>query len=197
MRTVRRVNVLSLAVVVGVLGVGVPGVGALSVSHPHATSLQSHAVKPTMKKLAFSASYVGNVKMLFSASRVSGVMNGAGKATVLGQGTVVATGNTTSFSTSSASDPLSGTAVIKGSGGSLTVKAINVYASTTSSAAPTASTPDPVLVAGTVKVLKGTGKFAGATGTLSVHATFTVSTISGNETQKFNATLKGSLSVKA
>jgi lipopolysaccharide export system protein LptA len=195
MNIVRRANVLALAVVVGVLGVGVSGAGALSANHVHATSVESHAVK--MKKLTFTASYVGNVKILFGASRVSGTMSGAGKGTTLGQGTVTASGATTSFSTSSASDPLTGNAVLKGPGGSITVKTVSVYASTTSSAAPTSSSPDPVVVAGTVKVLKGTGKFAGASGTLSVHASFTVHSISGSETQKFTATLKGSLSVKA
>ncbi|NNN08582.1 MAG: hypothetical protein HKL85_05240 [Acidimicrobiaceae bacterium] len=186
---------LSIAVAVGVLGVGVPGAGALSVNHPHATAVVSHALK--MKKLAFTSSYSGSVKMLFGASSVAGTMSGTGKATIIGQGTVSASGATTSFSTSSASDPVSGTAVLKGPGGSITVKTLTVYASTTSSAAPTSTSPDPVVVSGTVKVIKGTGKFVGATGTLSVHASFTVSSVTGSETQKFVATLKGSLSVKA
>lgn len=195
MYKVPRANVLALAVVVGALGVSVPSAGAVSVNHVHATSVESHAL--TMKKLAFTSSYTGNVKILFGASSVSGTMSGAGKATTLGQGTVTATGATTSFSASSAYDPLSGSAVLKGVGGSITVKAVKVYASTTSPAAPTATTPDPVVVSGTVKVVKGTGKFLGATGTLTVHASFTVLAITGSETQKFTATLKGSLSVKA
>ncbi len=192
---VRRVNVLSLAVAVGILGLGVPGAGALSASHPPAAHVTSHVVK--MKKLAFTSNYSGTVKILFAARSVSGTMSGVGKATALGQGTVTASGATTSFSTSSATDPLSGSAVLKGAGGSLSVKSLAVYASTTSSAAPTATTPDPVVVSGTVKVIKGTGKFAGATGTLTVHASFTVNAVTGSETQKFVATLKGSLSVKA
>ncbi len=192
---VRRVNVLSIAIAVGILGVGVPGAGALSANHSPATSVTSHVVK--MKKLAFTSNYSGSVKILFAASSVSGTMSGVGKGTTLGQGTVTASGVTTSFSTSSATDPLSGSAVLKGSGGSLTVKSLTVYASTTSSAAPTSATPDPVVISGTVKVIKGTGKFAGATGTLTVHASFTVNAVSGSETQKFVATLKGSLSVKA
>jgi hypothetical protein len=192
MMNVRKANVLLAATLLGALGLGVPA-GAVGTNHANTAPAVSHA----MKKLAFTASYVGNVKMLFGASSVSGTMSGAGKATTLGQGTVSASGATTSFSTSSASDPLSGSAVLKGPGGSITVKTVSVYASTTSSAAPTASSSDPVVVAGTVKVLKGTGKFAGASGTLTVHASFKVSSISGSETQKFTATLKGSLSVKA
>lgn len=198
MKNVRTASVLALATAlsaVGVLGVSVPGAAAQSAPHAHTTNVVSHAVK--MKKLSFTSSYVGNVKMLFGASSVSGSMNGAGKGTTLGQGTVTATGVTTSFSTSSASDPLSGTALLKGPGGSITLKAVSVSASTTSSAAPTVTSPDPVVIAGTVKVVKGTGKFAGATGTLLVHASFTVRTISGSATQKFTATLKGTLSVKA
>jgi hypothetical protein len=192
MKNVRKANVLVAATLLSVLGVGVPA-GAVSTIHVDSTTVVSHA----MKKLTFTASYVGNVKILFGASRVSGTMSGAGKGTTLGQGTVTASGATTSFSTSSASDPLTGNAVLKGPGGSITVKTVSVYASTTSSAAPTTSSPDAVVVAGTVKVLKGTGKFAGASGTLTVHASFRVNSTSGSETQKFSATLKGSLSVKA
>jgi hypothetical protein len=195
MRMVRAINVLAAATAIGVLTVGIPGAGALGIHHPSIPTLSAHAAKT--KKLTFTATYNGNVKILWAASSVSGSMLGAGRATTLGQGTVSATGATTSFSTSSATDPLSGSAVLKGAGGSITVKTLSVTASTTSSAAPTKTAPDPVTVSGTVKVVKGTGKFAGATGTLTVHATFTVNTTTGSETQKFNATLKGTLSVKA
>ncbi len=195
MHSVRRSTVLSLAVLLGAVGIGVPSAGAIGAPHARSTTVLAHVVK--FKKLVFTASYVGNVKILFGASSVAGTMVGAGKATLVGQSTVSATGVTTSFSTSSASDPLSGTALLKGPGGSLTLKTVSVYASTTSSAAPTATSPDPVAVAGTVRVVKGTGKFAGATGILKVSASFTVSTITGSETQKFTALLKGALNVKA
>jgi hypothetical protein len=195
MKNVRRVNLLAAATAISVLSIGVSGAAAVGTHNVHAVTASAHATK--MKKLSFSAAYVGNVKILWGSQRVSGTMSGAGKGTTLGQGSVTATGATTSFSTSSASDPLSGTAVLKGPGGSLSVKSVSASASTTSSASPTKTAPAPVTLRGTVKVTKGTGKFAGATGTLTIHATFTVNTTTGNETQKFNATLKGSLSVKA
>ncbi|MBW4029949.1 MAG: hypothetical protein HIU57_04625 [Acidobacteria bacterium] len=159
------------------------------------TFAHAHVVK--MKKLSFSASYHGDVKILWTSTGASGTMSATGKGTTLGSGSLVANGATKSFSTSSSSDPLRGTAVLKGPGGSLAITALIVSAATTSSAAPTSAAPDPVVISGTVKVTKGTGKFAGATGTLFVHATFTLNTTTGNETQSFNATLKGSLSVKA
>ena len=180
---------------VGILGVGATAAGAAPVHGVHALSVSAHAA--TSKKLSFTGTYNGKVKILWGTTGVTGSMAGTGKGTTLGTGTLSASGATKSFYTSSSADPLSGTAVLKGAGGSLTVSAVNVTASTTSSAAPTSSAPDPVTISGTVKVTKGTGKFAGATGTLSVHATFTVNATPGTESQSFNATLKGSLSLKA
>ncbi len=195
MNSVRKSSLLGAASLIGVIGMGVTGAGAAPVHHVHASAISAHAA--TTKKLSFSGTYNGTVKILWSSTGASGTMSGSGKGTTLGAGSMSAKGATKSFSTSSSSDPLSGTAVLKGAGGSISVSALSVMASTTSSAAPTSAAPDPVTISGTVKVTKGTGKFAGATGTLSVHATFTVNTTTGNESQTFNATLKGSLSVKA
>jgi hypothetical protein len=195
MKRVRRVSSLAAAGLIGVVGIGTTGAGAAATHSVHAISTSAHVAKT--KKLSFTATYNGTVKILWGASNVDGTMSGTGKATTLGSGSITASGATTSFSTSSSSDPLRGSAVLKGPGGSLTVSAVNVSATTTSSVAPTSKDPDPVTISGTVKVSKGTGKFVGATGTLSVHASFTVNTTSGSEKQNFNATLKGSLNVKA
>jgi hypothetical protein len=195
MNQVRKVSLLGAASLIGIVGMGVTGAGASPVHGVHALSISAHVA--TTKKLSFTGTYHGTVKMLWGTTGVSGSMAATGKGTTLGTGSLSATGATKSFSTSSSSDPLKGTALLKGTGGSLTVTAVNVTATTTSSAAPTSAAPDPVTISGTVKVTKGTGKFAGATGTLSVHATFTVNTTTGNESQSFTATLKGSLSIKA
>ena len=193
MKQVRKLSLLGVASAMCVVGVGVTGAGAAPARVAHAT--QAHVVK--IRKLSFSATYLGTVKILWTSTGASGTMSATGKATTLGTGSLVATGATKSFSTSSSSDPLSGTAVLKGAGGSLSISALNVSAATTAAAAPTSSAPDPVVISGTVKVTKGTGKFAGAKGTLNVHATFSVNTTTGAESQSFVTTLKGTLSVKA
>ena len=189
MKKVRSVNLLLAAVALSVVGVGAPLAGA-STAH----NASAHA---KTKTLAFSGLYKGNVKILFASSGATGVMSGAGKGTTLGQGTLSATGSTITFSTSGQTDPVKGTATLKGPGGTITIVSTSALASTTSSAAPTTATPDPVTVFGHAKVTKGTGKFAGATGTLTITATFQVTSTTGSETQKFSASLKGSLKIKA
>lgn len=195
MNKVRKLGFLSVAGAICIMGVAATSAGAAPSRSTH--SPYAHASVVKTKKLNFSATYNGTVKILWTSTGASGTMSATGKGTSLGSGSLVANGATKSFSTSSSSDPLSGTAVLKGTGGTLSISALNVSAATTSAAAPTSAAPDPVVISGTVKVTKGTGKFAGATGTLSVHASFTVNTTTGDETQSFSATLKGSLNVKA
>lgn len=190
MRKVRTMNLLLAATALSVVGIGAPIAGAAT----HTRAVAAHA---KTKKLVFTASYKGNVKMLSGASSVTGSMLGAGKGTTLGQGTINATGATVTFSTSTQSDPVSGKAVLTGPGGSITLVSTSALASTTVSSAPTSANPAPVTVFGHVKVTKGTGKFAGATGTLTISASFKVSSTTGSETQKFSATLNGTLTVKA
>ena len=195
MNRVRRLGLLGAAGAISILGIGATSAGAAATHVAHSPYAHSSVVKT--KKLSFSANYSGTVKILWTSTGASGTMSATGKGTTLGSGSLVATGATKSFSTSSSSDPLKGSAVLKGPGGTLSISALNVSAATTSSAAPTSTAPDPVVISGTVKVIKGTGKFAGATGTLRVHGSFTVNTTTGAETQRFSATLKGSLNVKA
>lgn len=195
MNQVRRLSLLGVAGAICLMGIGATSAGAAPTHATHSPYAHSSVVKT--KKLSFTANYKGTVKILWTSTGASGTMSATGKATTLGVGSLVANGATKSFSTSSSSDPLKGTAVLKGAGGTLSITALTVSAATTSSAAPTSTAPDPVVISGTVKVTKGTGKFAGATGTLNVHASFTVNTTTGDETQGFSATLKGSLNVKA
>lgn len=195
MKQVRRLGLLGAVGAISIFGIGATSAGAAPTHVTHRPFEHASVVKT--KKLNFSANYSGTVKILWTSTGANGTMSAKGKGTTLGAGSLVATGATKSFSTSSSSDPLSGTATLKGPGGTLSISALNVSAATTSSAAPTSTAPDPVVISGTVKVTKGTGKFAGATGTLNVHASFTVNTTTGNETQSFSATLKGSLRVKA
>ncbi len=189
MKKVRSANLLIAAVALSVVGISAPLAGA-STAH----NVSAHA---KTKTLAFSCSYKGNVKILFASSGATGVMIGAGKGTTLGQGTLNATGATITFSTSGQTDPVKGSATLKGPGGSITIVSTTALASTSASVAPTSAAPDPVTVFGHAKVTKGTGKFAGATGTLTISASFQVTSTTGSQTQKFSATLSGSLKIKA
>jgi hypothetical protein len=58
--------------------------------------------------------------------------------------------------------------------------------------------PSPVTVNGVAKILSGTGKFKGATGTLSFKGSFSIqsTTAGSSESDSFSATLTGTVTIK-
>jgi hypothetical protein len=98
-------------------------------------------------------------------------------------------------SAASTCNPFAGTGNLVGASG----LRLSVVSSTKSQAcAVNAAAPSPVTVIGVAKIMSGTGKFKGATGTLSFKGSFSVqsSTAGSTESDAFSATLTGTVTIK-
>jgi hypothetical protein len=194
----RKLVTIGTIGLVATLGIAVPA-GALGASAqaPLAhVSLVSHAA--TTKKVikithvAFKGTYTGTIGLLWSSTGV--------KATsVAGHGTGTDGANTMNGSGGGAApntcDPFAGAGALVGASG---LKLSVVSSTKTQACAVNSAAPSPVTVIGVAKIMSGTGKFKGATGTLSFKGAFSIqSTTAGtSENDSFNATLSGTLTIK-
>jgi len=157
------------------------------------------AKKPIVKKTtsasktsAFSGTYKGTISMLWSSSDVKVTsLTGTGSGTDLGLSKVTATGKALP---TDQCVPINATGSLSGANGTLNL-ALN--ASSRGCAADSAA-PTVVSITGTAVVTGGTGKFAGATGSLKVTGSFMIKSTSAgsNESDAFTVTLTGSLTLK-
>ncbi|MGB8197358.1 MAG: hypothetical protein WCF25_10175 [Acidimicrobiales bacterium] len=177
-------------------GVAIPaGAANLHASQAHVT-LSAHAA--TTKKVikithvAFKGAYSGTIALLWSSTGVSATsVSGHGTGTY-GSNTMKGSGGGSAANTC---NPFSGTGNLIGPSG----LKLSVVSSTKSQAcAVNATAPTPVTVSGVAKIMSGTGKFKGATGTLSFKGSFSVqsSTAGSTESDAFNATLTGTVTIK-
>src|SRR5271169_2674709 len=160
----------------------------------HASSFPAHVVKAKTKKVAFKGSYSGTIALLWSTTGVSATsVQGTGTATLLGKSTMAGKGAGTAASTC---NPFSGNGTLVGAGSRLVVKVVS--STKTQACAVNSAAPTPVTVNGVAKIVSGTGKYKGATGTLSFKGSFSIqSTTAGStESDSFSATLTGTLTVK-
>jgi hypothetical protein len=194
--TARKLVAMGTIGLVATLGVAVPA-GAVIATKPAATvALASHAA--TTKKVfkithvAFKGTYTGTIALLWSSTGVTAT-------SVSGHGTGTDGANAMkgagSGSAASTCNPFNGSGNLVGASG---LKLSVVTSSKTQACAVNAAAPSPVTVAGVAKIVSGTGKFKGATGTLSFKGSFSVqsSTAGSNESDSFNATLSGVLTIK-
>lgn len=142
--------------------------------------------------LAFSGTYKGKISMLWSESDVQ-----ATSVSATGSGNIFALdqlSGTGSSSPASACDGINGSGVFSGGGNTLKV----TVDSTAKGCAEDAAAPTTVALTGNAIITGGTGKFAGATGTLKVTGSFAVkSTVAGtNETSALTLTLIGNINTK-
>ncbi len=146
----------------------------------------------TAKTEAFSGTYRGTIAMLWSASAVTVTsLSGSGTGADLGLSAVSGTGGS---NPSGQCDPINGVGILKGASGTLHLK----MATTSKGCGADSAAPTSVSVTGSAIVTSGTGKFAGATGTLKVLGSFSIksTTAGSSESDAFSATLTGSLKVK-
>jgi hypothetical protein len=215
------VGALALATALGMSGF--TGAGAATTSPPSTShTLNAHVVKRTLlcyrgtavrrvvavhpkcpagwstrkpvlfHNVAFSATYKGTIAMLWSSSEVKVTsLTGTGTGTHLGLSAVSGTG---SAAPSSQCDPINGVGTLSGGGSTLKLLIKSTTACGAAGAAPTTVT----ISNGSALVTGGTGKFAGATGTLKVTGSFAIqsTTAGSNESDAFTATLSGTLKVK-
>jgi hypothetical protein len=180
------------------LGVALPAgaVTASSQSVAAHVTLASHATATKkvikIKHVAFKGTYAGTISLLWSgtgvtATSVAGHGSGTyGASTMKGAGT---------GSAASTCDPFAGSGSLVGASG---LKLSVSTSSKTQACAVNSAAPSPVTVNGVAKILSGTGKFKGATGTLSFKGSFSVqsSTAGSSENDSFNATLTGVVTIK-
>lgn len=227
MKTLNRTGVLGAVALATALGMsGATGAyGATAIHSNSSVTLSSHTAKKTLicykgklvKKVtaikprcpvgyttkkpsppkavaqAFTGTYNGSMSLLWSASDVKVTsITGTGTGTNVGL-TKLASG-TGSSAPSSTCDPISGTGTLSGPSGTLVLS----LATTSRGCAVGSAAPTLVTVTGSAKVLRGTGKFLGATGTLAVKGSFSIksTTAGSNESDTFTATLTGKLTLK-
>jgi hypothetical protein len=186
---IRGIAVLSLALTAAPLAAG----AATTAPSSHVTHATAHVVKVT--KVKFTAKYSGTIALLWSDSGVqASAVRGKGSATLLGAKSLLAgSGKGTASSTC---NPFSGTGSLTGMGSVL--KLSIVTSSATRACAADQSAPTSVTVKGVAKVLSGTGKYKGVSGTLAFSGSFYIlsTTAGSNESDNFTATMTGTLTIK-
>jgi hypothetical protein len=92
-------------------------------------------------------------------------------------------------------DPFSGAGSVVGASG---LKLTIVSSSKTQACAVQSAAPSPVTVNGVAKIVSGTGKFKGATGTLTFKGQFSIqnTTAGSTENDAFTATMSGTITIK-
>jgi len=157
------------------------------------TKRTTTTTSPATKSVVFSASYSGTFTLLIVNNSTSGSatvtsLSGAGTGADLGlsalsgAGQVPTTATNTGFS-------FNGSGTLSGSGNSLALLVVSSSA-TVPDGAGTAT------LSGVAKITGGTGKFAGATGSLKFSGTFNVANIdTGTQTPSFASTLSGTINL--
>ncbi|MFI5034603.1 MAG: hypothetical protein ACHQFZ_00155 [Acidimicrobiales bacterium] len=171
------------------------------VGQHHAVAAHAAKAKPKVKKVAFKGTYTGKIALLWSDSSVAAsIATGTGTGTYLGSSTLAGKGTSP---TASYCDNIIGTGSLSGGGSKLSLSVLSTSKSQACVPGGTTSGPQSppttVTVTGTAKVLSGTGKWKGVSGTLSFKGSFAVSdsTAGTNESDTFTVTLTGTLSVKS
>jgi hypothetical protein len=194
--TARKLVAMGTVGLVAALGVAVPA-GAVIATRPAAhVSLASHAAKTKkvikITHVAFKGTYSGTIALLWSSTGVSATSVAGHGTGTYGANIMKGAGGGSAANTC---NPFDGTGNLVGVSG---LKLSVATSTKTQACAVNASAPTPVTVNGVAKIVSGTGKFKGATGTLSFKGSFSVqsSTAGSNENDSFNATLSGIVTIK-
>lgn len=161
------------------------------------------AAKPTVKPsatpskatggaVAFSGTYKGKMSVLWSDSGVQATsVTASGTGTVLGLDSLSGTG---SSSPQNQCDSIDGSGVLSGGGNTLKV----TFDSNAKGCAEDGAAPTTVNITGTASITGGTGKYAGATGTLKVTGSFAIKSNQAGfgETTALTLTLAGNINTK-
>ena len=150
--------------------------------------------KATGGVVAFSRTYKGKMSVLWSdsgvqASSVTGT--GTGTGTTLGLDSLSGTG---SSAPQSQCDSIDGSGVLSGGGNTLKV----TFDSNAKACAAEGAAPTTVSLTGTATITGGTGKYAGATGTLKATGSFAIKSNQAGfgETTALTLTLTGNINTK-
>jgi len=192
----RRLVAMGTIGLVATFGVAVPA-GAVNAATPAAhASVASHAAatKKVTKitHVPFKGSYTGTIGLLWSSTGVKATSVAGHGTGTYGSNTMNGSGGGSAANTC---DPFSGAGSLVGASG---LKLSVVSSTKTQACAVNSAAPSPVTVHGVAKIVSGTGKFKGATGTLSFKGSFSIqaTTAGSSENDSFNATLTGTVTVK-
>lgn len=148
--------------------------------------------KTTAGTVAFSGTYKGKISILWSDSdvRVTSV-TATGTGNVLGLGELTGTG---SAAPQNQCDAFDGTGVLSGGGNTLKV----AFDSSAKACAAEGATPTTITITGNATITGGTGKYAGATGTLKATGTFAIKSKDAgfSESTSLTLTLTGNITTK-
>jgi len=187
MGTIGLVATLGMALPAGALNATTPAAHVTLVSHATATKKVTK-----ISHVAFKGSYTGTIGLLWSSTGVTATsVAGHGNGTD-GANTMKGSGGGSAANTC---DPFAGAGTLVGASG---LKLSVASSSKTQACAVNSAAPSPVTVTGVAKILSGTGKFKGATGTLSFKGSFSIqaTTAGSSESDAFNATLTGVVTIK-
>ncbi len=174
-----------------------PG-GRGHLGHAHRQVSRSRVTPPTTKKVikithvAFKGTYTGTIALLWSSTGVTATSVAGHGTGTYGANTMKGNGGGSAANTC---NPFDGTGSLVGVSG---LKLSVATSTKTQACAVNAAAPTPVTVSGVAKIMSGTGKFKGASGTLSFKGSFAVqsSTAGSSENDSFNATLTGVVTIK-
>jgi hypothetical protein len=193
--TARKLVALGTIGLVATLGIAVPAGAITRAPATHVTLVSRAAATKRVIKIthvAFRGSYSGTMALLWSSTGVqatSVVGHGTG---TYGANTMKGLGGGTAANTC---DPFTGSGTLAGVSA---LKLSVVSSSKTQACAVNSAAPTPVTVSGVAKILSGTGKFRGATGTLSFKGSFSIqaTTAGSTENDTFSSTLSGTVTIK-
>jgi hypothetical protein len=193
--TARKLVAIGTIGLVATLGIAVPA-GAITrgpVTHVNLVSLAATTKKVVkITHVAFKGSYTGTMALLWSSTGVQAT-------SVVGHGTGTYGANTLKGlgggSAANTCNPFTGSGTLAGAS---VLKLSVVSSSKTQACAVNSAAPTPVTVTGVAKILSGTGKFKGATGTLSFKGSFSIqaTTAGSTENDSFTSTLTGTVTIK-
>lgn len=146
----------------------------------------------TAGSVAFSGTYKGKMSILWSDSDVRATsVTAAGTGNVLGMDELTGTG---SAAPQNQCDAFDGTGVLSGGGNTLKV----AFDSSAKACAAEGAAPTTITITGNATITGGTGKYAGATGTLKVTGTFAIKSKDAgfSESAALTLTLTGNITTK-
>ncbi|MBC7462650.1 MAG: hypothetical protein H7227_00100 [Actinobacteria bacterium] len=161
---------------------------------PSATPTKPSATptKPSAGTVAFNAIYKGKIALVWSDSDVRATsVTGAGTGTDAGLNELSGSG---SVAPQAQCDAFDGAGTLSGGGSTLKVS----FDSNAKACAAEGDAPTAIAITGTARITGGTGKFAGATGTLKVTGSFAIKSKDAgfSESSAFTITLSGNINTK-
>ena len=144
--------------------------------------------------VAFAGTYKGKISILFGDGNLIQVtkVDGTGTGNVSG---LSGMSGSASSAPSSLCDNFDGKGVISGGGNSLNL----TFDSSSQGCADSDSAPATITIKGSAKITGGTGKYAGASGTLIVKGTFDINSkgiVNSSESTSFTLDLSGNIITK-